>query len=110
MWFLDVGGWRFVAFNREKIREAYRDEWMEMDPEKLIATLAPGFIFDDPALCEHSLQCIADNASGKYGRYSAFHARSPSRVGAPETRVWRAGDTRLLLHTNNEIRIIFMEI
>ncbi|MEE9249507.1 MAG: nuclear transport factor 2 family protein [Alphaproteobacteria bacterium] len=38
--------------NREKIREAYRDGWREMDPEKLIATLAPGFIFDDPIVPE----------------------------------------------------------
>ena len=36
--------------NRDKILEAYRDGWREMNPEKVIATLAPGFIFDDPAL------------------------------------------------------------
>ena len=35
---------------RDHIREAYRDGWREMDPEKLIATLAPDFVFDDPAL------------------------------------------------------------
>ncbi len=68
--------------NREKIREAYRDGWMEMDPGKLIATLAPGFIFDDPALPEPITkdtiaQYMADwdeKVKGLSGEWSYVHS------------------------------------